>query len=89
MVPAASVDRRSGAFEGRGVERSLASLAEPAGGSFAAGDFEVPAAEPLLVAADPVGVTVPRWVLYACSVVFAATAVASFFLGAWWASSPG
>lgn len=74
-------------FETREVEQSIAALEAAPGGSFADPGFRLPDA----VAADgaedaaiavPVGVTLPRWAVYALAILVPAVGIVAFVLGA-------
>jgi len=86
VVPAgeAAVTR----FEQTDVERSLKALEPVPGGIFSESSFEIPlppADVPLAAREDLL--TLPWWSVYALVAVMAIVAIASFCLGAWWASS--
>jgi hypothetical protein len=75
-------------FETREVEASIAAL-EPPGGLFADPGFCLPAAgasdaseSPGAAIAVPVGVTLPRWAVYALMVLVPLVGIVSFVLGA-------
>lgn len=83
----AAATHPAAAFEGRGMERSLAILEPAAGGSFADADFRLPSEEPAIIAeAAASGVTLPWWVVYAAGVGLTAAAAGGFVLGMWWAA---
>ena len=75
------------AFESRSLERSLATLESAPGGSFADASFELPPGEPAITPEPTaLGVTLPRWVIYAALFGIAAVAAGCFLLGMWWAA---
>ena len=82
-------------FETREVEKSLAALEAAPGGSFADPGFRIPDA---VAAADadgaedaaiavPVGVTVPRWAVYALVILVPVVGIVAFVLGAMFGGS--
>lgn len=88
IVPAADARAATTAFEHRSVERSLATLEQPAGGTFAAESFvlpkniEDPDPPRRAIASE---LTVPRWALYAILAAMVLAAVGGFVAGARWA----
>ena len=92
VVPATSEGTDIARFEGRDVERSLASLQRSAGGTFAEESFEIPqvgeaADGTSRVGADDAGVTLPRWAIYALILAFPAVAAAAFLCGCLWTAA--
>lgn len=77
-------------FESREVEKSIAALEAAPGGSFADPGFRLPdavaasgadTAEEAAIAV-PVGVTLPRWAVYALAILVPAVGIVAFVLGA-------
>lgn len=74
-------------FETREVEQSIAALEAAPGGSFADPGFRLPDAGAAAGAEDgaiavPVGVTLPRWAVYALAVLVPVVGIVAFVLGA-------
>lgn len=87
VVPPTSEAPVPTGFEGRDVERSLASLQRPAGGTFAEESFELPATPAVGAPGSGSaggGVTLPRWAVYAGVAALPIIAVVAFLAGCLW-----